>query len=296
MMRAFRSEWMRLQRPGMLLGGAGTIVGSTLLVTIVLFATADRDPSVGPTLCDVQEHPELAAQYAQLHPEAAASGVQKQTLPFCTFAKPDGLATPFSFAGQLIGIIALVLFAQNLGAEYSHGTLKVLLSREPRRLHLLAGKSLALALFVLGSIVVAFVAHGLVATLLATTRGIPTTAWFKPAGLEAALLLLLRVLGAALAWGIIGLLLAVLLRASAPAIGLGIGYTIVAEPIVSLAFNKGAKYLPGRALSSFVTWGTTTPGQPPGLGGAMAAALLAVYAVGMLAVAVTLFRRRDVSG
>ncbi|MEA3143182.1 MAG: type transport system permease protein [Thermoplasmata archaeon] len=274
MMRAFRSEWTRLMRPGVLLGGAGTIVASALLVTGILFAIAK--PAADITLEDAAR---------------GGASVSREMLE-----ASDGMVAAFGLAGPLIGVVALVIFAQNLGAEYSHGTLKVLLSREPRRLHLLAGKAAALALLATLAIVAAFVAQSLLATVMAAARGIPATAWFQPHGLATAGLLLLRVVGAALAWGAIGLLLAILLRASAAAIGIGIGYTLVAEPIVSLAFNRGAKYLPGRTLQSFVSWGSAPPGQPVGLDGPMAAFLLLAYLAVLLGVAVMLFTRRDVDG
>ncbi|MEA3203196.1 MAG: type transport system permease protein [Thermoplasmata archaeon] len=274
-MRVFRSEWDRLMRPGVLLGGAGTIVGSALLVTAILFAIAK--PAADITLADAA---------------AGRAAVSREMLE-----ASDGMVSAFGLAGPLLGVICLVLFAQNLGAEYGHGTLKVLLLREPRRLRLLAGKAAALGLLCVLAIAVAFVAQSLLAIVMAAARGIPATAWFQPHGLAVAGLLLLRVVGAALAWGAIGLLLATLLRASAPAVGIGIGYTIVAEPIVSLAFNQGAKYLPGRILQSFVAWGAAPPkGQPAGLDGPVSAVLLLVYLAVMLGVAVTLFVRRDVEG
>jgi ABC-2 type transport system permease protein len=273
--RAFRSEWSRLLRPGVLLGGIGTIVGSALLVTGILFAIAK--PAAEITLED-----------------AARGGA---TITREMLEASGGMVAAFGLAGQLIGVIVLVLFAQNLGAEYSHGTLKVLLSREPRRLRLLVGKAAALGVLVALGILVAFVAQSLLALVIAAARGIPATAWFRPDGLKDAGLLLLRVVGASLAWGVMGLLLAILLRASAPAVGIGIGYTVVAEPIVSLAFNRGAKYLPGRTLQSFVSWGQTLqPGQPAGLPGPESALLLVAYLAVMLAVALPLFLRRDVAG
>ncbi|MFO1534257.1 MAG: ABC transporter permease subunit [Thermoplasmatota archaeon] len=273
-MRAFRSEWVRLLRPGVLLGGAGTILGSALLITAILFSIAK--PAAEITLADAAR---------------GGASVTRESLQ-----SSDGMVAAFSLSGSLLGIIALVLFAQNLGAEYSHGTLKALLMREPRRLRLLAGKATALGLLVALAVVAAFLLQSLLATVLAAARGIPATAWFQPHGLSASGLLLLRVVGACLAWGVIGLLLAILLRAAAPAVGIGIGYTIVAEPIVSLAFNRGAKYLPGRVLQSFVLWGEAVPGQPAGVPGPTSALLLVAYLAVMLAIALTLFQRRDVAG
>ncbi|HUR62516.1 MAG TPA: ABC transporter permease subunit [Candidatus Thermoplasmatota archaeon] len=275
MMRAFSSEWVRLMRPGVLLGGGGTIVALTLLITGLMFAMAKPE--------------------ADITREDLLSG--RGTITREMLQTEGGMVLAFALTGQLIGIVSLVIFAQNLGAEYSQGTLKALLAREPRRLRVLFGKALALALLVTLATLAAFVLQSLLAAVLAAAKGLDATPWFTQGSLRDAGLLVLRVILGAWAWGVIGLLLAILLRASAAAVGIGIGYTVVAEPIVSLAFNKAAKYLPGRTLQSFMSWGAPPqPGQPPGLDGPMAATLLLVYMGIMLVVAVTLFQQRDVAG
>ena len=37
MLRSFRSEWIKLRRPGMILGGAGTLVGPALGAAVIVF-------------------------------------------------------------------------------------------------------------------------------------------------------------------------------------------------------------------------------------------------------------------
>src|SRR5438067_1202465 len=131
MLRALRSEWYKLWRRGMVLGGIGTMAGIALLAVILLFANA-KDAATPPG-----------------GPGGGPGGPGERALPtLAALAKANGMVLAFTFSGALIGLISLVLFAQALGSEYREGTLKVLLSREPRRLVLLAGKLAAMAGFV----------------------------------------------------------------------------------------------------------------------------------------------------
>ena len=67
---------------------------------------------------------------------------------FAELEQPDGLVHGVVDVSTLIGIVALCLFAGAFASEYSQGTLRNLLVREPRRAQLLCGKFLALALFI----------------------------------------------------------------------------------------------------------------------------------------------------
>src|SRR5204862_28137 len=82
-------------------------------------------------------------------PGASAGQLLSNLSPsLATLSTAAGLVQGLTIAGNFIGLISLVLFAQVIGGEYREGTLKVLLSHEPRRVHLLFGKLLALAGFV----------------------------------------------------------------------------------------------------------------------------------------------------
>jgi ABC-2 type transport system permease protein len=274
---AFASEFYKLRRPGILLGCFGLIVGMSLLIATILFLTAKPQ--------------------AQLVADALANAGQpsRTGLSFETLEKPDGYATAFQFAGQIIGVVALVVFAQNFGAEYGQGTLKMLLAREPRRIRILGAKLAALAVLVVAAVLAAFVLQTALVAGLAHIKGLDTSQWWTAQSALDGTLLVLRVAGAALAWGSMGTFLAVLLRAAPPAIGIGIGYTLLVEGILAFALKGATKWLPGQALTSFVAWGTPrTPGEallPP----AWASAAVALYAVAFVVAAATLLSRRDVT-
>src|SRR5581483_5006703 len=153
--RALASEWYKLWRRGMVLGILGSMAAVCVLAVILVFANAKAPGSAPPP----------------------GPGGGEQGLPTTEALAKDGFTRVFQFSGGLLGVISLVLFAQALGSEYREGTLKVLLSREPRRLVLLAGKLVALGAFLAVAILSAFAIQTLAALLMAGARGISTSAW-----------------------------------------------------------------------------------------------------------------------
>src|SRR5438067_12619359 len=119
MLRALRSEWYKLWRRGMVIGIIGSMAAIAILAVVLVFANAHApappSPAGGP-----------------------GGGPRERGLPTTDDLAKNGFTSVFQFAAGLLGVISLVLFAQAIGSEYRDGTLKVLLSREPRRLVLLA--------------------------------------------------------------------------------------------------------------------------------------------------------------
>jgi hypothetical protein len=58
-------------------------------------------------------------------------------------------------------------------------------------------------------------------------------------------------------WGLIGLMIAVLTRSSALAIGIGIGYLLVVESLTGIIAPDSTVYLPGGTLNALVYGGTS---------------------------------------
>lgn len=269
MIRSFRSEFLKLQRPGMLLGGAGTMLGLTVLITILMFATASETP---PT------------------PQAGQQG----GLPFSAFENAEGFVFAFTLVGQLLGVVALVLFAQGMGAEYGYGTLKVLLSREPRRMVILGGKVTAMMVFVLGATLIAACLGLGTSAIMAAARGIDTSTWNSAAAWQHAIAVVARIGAATVAWGIIGTLLAILFRSAPAAIGLGLGYTLVGESLLAFALPKIGRFMPGQVLGAWVDGGPTLQ-NPNAIELQWAAVLLVVYVAAFAIIAAVVLRNRDVA-
>jgi ABC-2 type transport system permease protein len=230
MLRAFRSEWLKLRRPGMALA-AGVIVGLGALSTAITITAAQATPV---------RRPGPGSGRPTLHELAAA----------------DGLARALERGATLLGVVALVIFAVAVAAEYSQGTLRNLLVRQPHRLRLLAGKLLATASLVAIAVVVSLGTAAAVGFALGAGRGIETSAWTSATGLQALATgggdLLLATLG----WGLLGAALGLILRSPALAIGVGMAYALPLETILTAAWSTGARWLPGQLLLALATGGS----------------------------------------
>ncbi|MDP9210131.1 MAG: ABC transporter permease [Actinomycetota bacterium] len=262
MLRSFLSEWVKLRRRAMVLGGAGTIVGFAILTVVLTLTTASATPTE----------------------DGPGGGLTLDQL-----ATADGLAAILASAATFIGVVALAVFAISVAGEYSQGTLRNLLVRQPRRVRLLAGKVLALASFTTIAVVVAGIAAVAVALVVAPTQDISTSAWFTSAGWTALAGGLGNLLLATLGWGLLGMLLALVLRTPAAAVGVGLAYALPGELLVTAAWADGARWLPGQLLDALAQGGTATAGY------GWAGLLLAIYAIVAAVASTTMFARRDVA-
>jgi ABC-2 type transport system permease protein len=263
MTRSFLSEWIKLRRPGMILGGAGTIVGFAILTVVLTLTTASTTPT---------------------DQGGAGGGVTLAQL-----ATADGLASVLASAATFIGVVALSVFAISIASEYSQGTLRNLLVRQPRRVRLLVGKLLAVASFTTIAVIVAGIAAAATALLVAPTQDISTAAWFTSAGWATLAGGLGNLLLATLGWGLVGALLGLVLHTPAAAVGVGLAWALPGELLVTAAWADGARWLPGQLLDALAQGGTAavTYGS--------AGLLLALYGVVAMVAGTTLFARRDVA-
>ncbi|MEA3137414.1 MAG: type transport system permease protein [Thermoplasmata archaeon] len=271
MIRAYRSEWAKLLRPGQVLGSWGTMVGFGVLLALLLLTNAKdiaqaEDPGQGPP-----------------------------SIPLSTIEASGGAAFAFQATGQLLGIIALVIAAANVATEYTAGTLKVLLVREPRRPVLFAGKLAALWSFVLTGITLTLAATLLVSVVVASVRGIDMGAWWSADGWSAVGQAWLNVTAGAFVWALMGAMLAVLFRSGFPAIGIGIAYPLVVEGLLGIVLPDVVKWMPGSVLGRLAAGNATGAfGDAAGITYGQAAVLSVAYATVFAAVSVILLMRRDV--
>src|SRR5258708_12888314 len=98
------------------------------------------------------------------------------------FSTPLGLISIVGQARSFIIVVALIMITANLAAEWSQGTWRNLLVREPNRLRLLSGKMLALVLFVLLSMTLTLAGSGVLILAVAHPQGIQTPASPSPPG------------------------------------------------------------------------------------------------------------------
>ncbi len=260
MIRAFRSEWLKIRRPAMILGGAGAMVGFAVLAIVLT-----------------------------LNRLGGAGGGPAGELTAARVAAGDGFATLMRVSATFIGVIALAVCAVAVGMEYANGTLRNLLVRQPGRPRLLAGTLLALGSFLALAVALAFGAALATALLLVPSHGISTAAWSTTAGVQSLLATAGNLLLATLAWGAIGAGLAIVLRSTAVAITGGLAYTLVVENLLVAAWSGGAQWLPGQLLDAIARGGTTAVSYVSALG------LVGLYLLVAGVVVGALFQRRDVA-
>jgi len=202
--------------------------------------------------------------------------------------RPDGLVRGFVDAGTLIGIVALCLFAAAFATEYSQGTLRNLLVREPRRTQLLTGKFLAISVFMLTVVIVAIGISVALAFILAPGKGISTTAWTSSTGLNDLFQAIWHAYLTTIFYGVFGASFAILLRSPAAAIGVSLAYFIAIEAIiVGAIWSGGSNWLPDHLLNSLANGGNGDASYYHAL------LMLTIYALAIVAAITTLFRRRD---
>ena len=149
----------------------------------------------------------------------------------------------------------LALWAIAMATDYSTGLIRILVQAQPNRIKLMVGKILALALFTLLAATVTALVVILLARPLARLEGIQVDGWKTDFVTHLAKGYFDFTL-AVLVYGLIGLMLAVLTRSSALAIGIGIGALLVVEGLITIVAPGASSYLPGGTLNTLATGGT----------------------------------------
>jgi ABC-2 type transport system permease protein len=210
----------------------------------------------------------------------------------------------FPFFG---GVFALMLGVLTFGSEYGWGTLRTLFTQRPGRLHVFGAKLLALAVALVPFVLVVFAVGAVASSVIALREGVAVdwpSAWLVVRGLAAGWLILA-------VWAVFGVLLAVLSRGTALAVGIGILYALVIEGLLSaLASQVSAVdrlvefFLRANAYSLVTKLGVAAgdvsdngPGSfdGPFVGTGQALLVLISYAAAFVLVSGWLLRRRDVA-
>ncbi len=203
------------------------------------------------------------------------------------------------------GALVLVLGALAVGSGFGWGTWKTVFTQGPGRGAVIGGTLTALAVVVTGLVLVTAAVDLGASVLVATVEGQPVALpsagdWAQAVGTG------LLVLGT---WAMAGVLVGVLTRSPALAVGLGLVWALVVETLlrgvggVLDALTVVTDHLPGTAAGSLVgalsraQGGAAqgTPGVLDVLSGPASVGWLAGYLVGFTALAVALMSRRDVA-
>ena len=199
-----------------------------------------------------------------------------------------GMATGFTNAAVLTGIVVLVVFLTTMTGDHEHGTVRGLLTRGPGRLPLLAGTYVTLALATAALLAVAEIAAVVAAYLAAPAAGVDRGLWLSADGLRAAGTDYGRVLLACVLLGSFGALIGVAARRTALGVALAVGWLLPVENMIGRAWDGAAAWFPGLLARAVATGGTeVSSGHAQVTAGAWIVVCTAVTAV--------LFARRDVT-
>lgn len=261
MMRAIRAELVKLLRPKVLVVTA---------VTAVVF-------SVGAA----------AVVLASAGPAASAVGGRGVTLE--SLAGAGGATEVFTTAVSFAGTFLFVVFVGAVAVEFSRGTFRTMLLRQPGRLRLLAGKVAAMLLFAALALAAVEVLMWVSARLLAPSEGVDTARWTTTAAAGDAVASYGAVLFWVTGYAVLGTALAVAVRSVPVALGVGIAWAGPFEHIVQDAWASAERVFPGLLLEVFVAGGTAETSAT------RAFATVAAYVVVAAVVAGVVFSRRDVT-
>ena len=275
MMGIIKAEWRKLrQRPAYIVGAALVVAVCALVYGVNYFQFT---------------HPAVAGQ--------AHAALDRQTLYPADFVlNVIGASFPLGAA------LAIVLGALASGAEYGWGTLKTVLTQRPGRLKALAGRVVAMGLW-MGLLSCLLYGAGAICSLVIAGLDGHAVSWPSSLVIAQAVGATWLILGC---YSLLGLALGFVFRQAAAAVGLGVIYLVLLQTILvrfvsglGTAYEWVLKAFDGENAGSLVqSFGTAVPdphAPPPLVGGSQAVVVLAVYALAFAAIAAGLLSRRDVT-
>jgi ABC-2 type transport system permease protein len=195
----------------------------------------------------------------------------------------------FAVGASFLGFFVFVIFIALIATEFSDGTFRAVVMRQPHRLRVIIGKLAGILTVAAAVVVFAEVCTFAMSLMAASTKDISTAQWFSLESVGAGLRDYVTVMGGVTGWAIFGTLLAVIFRSAPLALGVGFAWAGPLENIVSRSWTDGYRVFPGQVLASLIQGGTTELGMGR-------AVLTAVLYIGVAAAgALLLVSRRDVT-
>jgi ABC-type transport system involved in multi-copper enzyme maturation permease subunit len=261
MNNVIRAELLRLLRRRTVAVAAAGCLAFAVIATLTVFSTAQatgiRSRRAGTTL-------------------AALTG-------------SGGGTEAFAVGAAFVGFFVFVTVIALIAGEFSGGTFRALLLRNPRRLRLIIGKLAGILIVAAGAVAFAEAATFALSLLVAPTQDVSTTNWFSLASLGAAGRDYVTVLAGVAGWAVFGTTLAVVFRSVPIALAVGFAWAGPFENITVDSWTGGYRVFPGQVLASLIQGGTAE------LGFGRAAVTAALYTGIAAIVALWLVSRRDVT-
>jgi ABC-type transport system involved in multi-copper enzyme maturation permease subunit len=267
MFNVVKAEIRKLRRPTLFFGTMGAVVFFSALFSSLLFLLIDSP----------QGNSDRGRMVGRDVLQLASGGVQG-----------------FSSVGGFLGIIALCVFAAQTAQEYTYGTLRNLLVRQPGRLKILVGKLISMKLFALVMIVLSAIVSISTSKILAPGAKVSTDLWFTHDGIHAIFTTFVNVTISVVGYGIIGMVLGLLLRSPISAISFGVLWLLIVENLLIAVKSSWQDWLPGAQLTAIASGGAPSRATT-GIEYSHALLVGGIY-VGIGAIiASVLFVRRDVA-
>jgi len=220
---------------------------------------------------------------------AQSTGGERGATTLGTLAEAGGASEAFAVGTSFTGILVLVLFIANFSSEFSQGTFRTLLMREPRRVALMAGKLAALLAFAAVVLALTEVLTVAVSAVVAPTQDVSTAAWFTLTGLGDAASAYATSLLSVAGWASLGVALAMVIRSAPIALGVGIAWSGPYEHLVADVWTSASLWFPGLLLEALAAGGTDDVAYSRAL------ALIAIYVTAALGAAAWGFARYDIT-
>jgi ABC-type transport system involved in multi-copper enzyme maturation permease subunit len=261
MTRIIKAELLRLvRRRAAVVLAAGTIVFA-VVATLAVFSSA----------------------------EGSAAASRRAPVSIDALAGHGGGTEAFAIGASFLGFFVFVTFIALVAAEFSGGTFRALLLRNPHRVQVIVGKLVGILVVAAAAVAVAELATFALSFVMAPGNDISTSEWLSLASLRDGLRDYATVLTGVTGWAIFGTLLAVIFRSAPLALGVGFAWAGPFENIVVDSWGTGYRVFPGQVLASLIRGGTVELG----LGRAVLTATL--YAAIAGGAALLLVARRDVT-
>lgn len=204
-------------------------------------------------------------------------------------ATAGGGTEAFAVGSSFVGFFVFVTFIALVATEFSAGTFRALLLRDPHRLRLVTGKLVGALVVAAGAIALTELVSFALSAALAPSKDIDTGAWLSLDGLGHALADYATVLTGVAGWAVFGTTLAVIFRSVPLALGVGFAWAGPLENIVVDSWTTGYRVFPGQVLAAIIQGGT------PEVSLSRAALTGAAYVAVAATVTATLLTRRDVT-
>lgn len=187
-------------------------------------------------------------------------------------------------------ILVLAAFIGSTANEFTRGTLRVAFTRTSRRLSLLVGKVLARMGVAAVVMIVALTVGWVTAMLVAPAVDVSTDDWVSGAAFGQAGEDFVRLLLFVFVYAVLGTAIAVLVRSTPIALGVGLVWFGPIENVIGEGQDWANRWFPGLLLRSVLR-----SDMPGAVGTGAAMATLAVYLLIAIGVVTTVITRRDVT-